>query len=171
MKIREQPYGRLADGTEVALYTLVNDQGIKAVITNYGGIVVSLYTPDRDGNLADVVLGFDTLDEYVAHNPFFGCLVGRFGNRIANARNRSPITIGELNNAHRRLLHPGQHIGPGRVAALKANDLAEFLQCGLELLFGLLLSVAAFLNTINKYIAFMVTELFHSSVISTLTAC
>ena len=86
MKIKKRTFGTLADGSEVALYTLINDNSLKAAITNYGGIVVSLHTPDRDGNLGDVVLGFDTLDEYVTHNPFFGCLVGRFGNRIAGGR-------------------------------------------------------------------------------------
>ena len=86
MRIAKKPYGKLPDGTEIALYTLVNDQGMKATITNYGGIVVALHAPDREGNLADVVLGFDTLNEYLDHSPFFGCLVGRVGNRIANAR-------------------------------------------------------------------------------------
>jgi aldose 1-epimerase len=86
MKIKKQPYGTLADGTPVDLYTLVNDNGVKATITNYGGIVVSLLVPDRDGKMADVVLGFDTLQEYAEHNPFFGCLVGRFGNRIASGK-------------------------------------------------------------------------------------
>jgi aldose 1-epimerase len=86
MKIKKEPFGTLSDGTEVALYTLVNDQGMKATITNYGGIVVSLLTPDRDGTPGDVVLGFDTLQEYAEHNPYFGCLVGRYGNRIANAK-------------------------------------------------------------------------------------
>jgi len=82
MKIKKQLFGTLADGTKIALYTLVNDNGMRATITNYGGIVVSLTAPDRDGNFEDVVLGFDTLKEYVEHNPFFGCLVGRYGNRI-----------------------------------------------------------------------------------------
>ncbi|HOU14468.1 MAG TPA: aldose epimerase family protein [Anaerolineae bacterium] len=86
MKIKKQLFGTLADGTKIALYTLVNAQGMTATITNYGGIVVSLTAPDRDGNFADVVLGFDTLQEYVEHSPFFGCLVGRFGNRIANGK-------------------------------------------------------------------------------------
>jgi aldose 1-epimerase len=86
MKIKKGPFGSLPNGTEVALYTLVNDRGMKAAITTYGGIVVSLHIPDREGKLEDVVLGFDTLEEYVDHNPYFGCLVGRYGNRIAKAR-------------------------------------------------------------------------------------
>jgi aldose 1-epimerase len=86
VNIAKQAFGTMPDGTPVDLYTLVNDNGITAKITNYGGIIVSLLVPDKKGNLDDIVLGFDTLTEYVEHNPYFGCLVGRFGNRIANAR-------------------------------------------------------------------------------------
>ncbi len=84
--IMKQPYGKTDDGTPVDLYTLKNRSGMEAKITNYGGIVVSLKVPDRKGALDDVVLGFDTLDEYVKNNPFFGCLVGRYGNRIAKGK-------------------------------------------------------------------------------------
>ncbi len=86
MKIKKSIFGVLNDGTEIALYTLVNDTGMKVSITNYGGIVVSLFVPDRNGIMGDVVLGFDSLQEYETHNPFFGCLVGRFGNRIAHSK-------------------------------------------------------------------------------------
>jgi aldose 1-epimerase len=65
---------------------LRNAQGAEAKITNYGGIVVSLKVPDREGRMGDVVLGYDTLDEYIKSNPYFGCLVGRYGNRIAKGR-------------------------------------------------------------------------------------
>ena len=77
MNIDKQAFGKTADGTPVDLYTLANDSGMTCTITNYGGIIVSLIVPDRDGNPADVVLGFDTLEEYLDHNPFFGCIVGR----------------------------------------------------------------------------------------------
>lgn len=86
MKIKKEHFGTLTDGRAVALYTLVNDNGLKTTITSYGGIVVSLWVPDRDGTPGDVVLGFDTLDEYIKHNPFFGCLIGRYGNRIGGGR-------------------------------------------------------------------------------------
>jgi aldose 1-epimerase len=86
MNVDKQAFGQTADGIPVDLYTLSNDNGMTCAITNYGGIIVSLLVPDRDGNLADVVLGFDTLEEYLDHNPFFGCIVGRYGNRIAQAR-------------------------------------------------------------------------------------
>jgi aldose 1-epimerase len=86
MVIKKQSFGTLDYGPDIALYTLVNAQGMRATITNYGGIVVSLTAPDRAGVFADVVLGFDTLPEYVDHSPYFGCIVGRYGNRIANGR-------------------------------------------------------------------------------------
>jgi len=86
MLIKRERFGTLEDGTAVPITTLVNDQGMTARITAYGGIVVSLTAPDRGGAFGDVVLGFDTLAEYVDHNPFFGALVGRYGNRIAKGR-------------------------------------------------------------------------------------
>lgn len=86
MNLEQQPFGLMPDGTSIDLYTLSNDKGVQVQIINYGGIIVSLTAPDRDGTPADVVLGFDTLQEYVEHNPFFGALVGRYGNRIAHGR-------------------------------------------------------------------------------------
>ncbi len=68
------------------LYTLRNSKGVEASITNYGAILVSLKVPDRNGNLADVVLGFDSLDGYLGEHPYFGAVIGRYGNRIAGGR-------------------------------------------------------------------------------------
>jgi aldose 1-epimerase len=82
------PFGRAPDGTAVDLYRMTNSHGLSATITNYGGIVVSLLVPDSEGKLGDVVLGYDTLAEYIAKNPYFGCLVGRYGNRIAKGEFR-----------------------------------------------------------------------------------
>lgn len=84
--MQKQSYGKTKDGTAVDLYTLTNSGGMQAAITNYGGIVASLKTPDRNGNFADVVLGFDTFDGYLGEHPYFGALVGRYGNRIAKGR-------------------------------------------------------------------------------------
>jgi aldose 1-epimerase len=86
MKITRESFGLLGDGRSVDLFTLTNAQRLEAKITNYGSILVSLCVPDRQGTLGDVVLGFDTLAEYVDHNPFFGCVAGRYANRIANGR-------------------------------------------------------------------------------------
>jgi aldose 1-epimerase len=86
-KLTEADFGKMPDGAVVKIYTLTNAHGVQARIANYGGAVVSLIVPDRNEKMADVVLGFDTLPEYVA-NPtqYFGALIGRYGNRIANAR-------------------------------------------------------------------------------------
>lgn len=84
--VEQKPYGKLADGTEVMLFTLKNAKGTEAQIINYGGIVVSLKVRDRAGKLGDVVLGYDKLDDYVKETPYFGCLVGRYGNRIGKGK-------------------------------------------------------------------------------------
>jgi aldose 1-epimerase len=76
-------FGKTPDGQAIDLYTLTNRNGMKVTITNYGGRVVSLLVPDRTGKVADVVLGFDDLSGYLAQNPYFGALVGRYANRIA----------------------------------------------------------------------------------------
>lgn len=76
-------FGRLADGREAMLYTLTVPGGWQATITDYGGIVTSLLVPQADGEPVDVVLGFDSLDGYLAGHPYFGAICGRVGNRIA----------------------------------------------------------------------------------------
>lgn len=86
MSITKAPFGTV-DGMEVDLYTLENANGMVAKITNYGGIITSLVVPDSEGNTADIVCGFDTLegyfaDAYKANSPYFGCLVGRYAARI-----------------------------------------------------------------------------------------
>ncbi len=77
-----ESFGEL-QGRQVMIHTLKNNSGAIAKVSNYGGIVTELWMPDRDGNLADIVLGFDTLEEYQASSPYFGAMVGRYGNRIA----------------------------------------------------------------------------------------
>jgi len=84
--IQRSTFGKMADGQTTELYTLTNRKGMQVAITNYGGRVVKLIVPDRHGKMADVVLGFDDLDGYLGNNPFFGALIGRYANRIGNAR-------------------------------------------------------------------------------------
>jgi aldose 1-epimerase len=81
-----QPFGNTPQGEGVAIYTLKNSKGMEARIMNYGGIVVSLKVLDKAGALGDVVLGYDTLADYIKANPYFGSLVGRYGNRIAKGK-------------------------------------------------------------------------------------
>ncbi|MBI3649720.1 MAG: galactose mutarotase [Acidobacteria bacterium] len=86
LPIQKAAFGNTADGQAVDLYTLTNATGIEAKITNYGGIVVALKVPDRQGKLEDVVLGYDNLAGYLTRTPYFGALIGRYGNRIAKGR-------------------------------------------------------------------------------------
>ena len=81
-RIEKRPFGKLADGTVVDLYTLTNENGLQAQITNYGGALVALRTPDRRGQLADIVLGYDEPSGYVQDSSFIGALIGRSANRI-----------------------------------------------------------------------------------------
>ena len=84
--VTKQSFGKTEAGENIDLYTLRNTHGVEAKITNYGGIVVSLKVPDRDGKFDDVVLGFSDLDGYLKPGPYFGALIGRYGNRIAKGR-------------------------------------------------------------------------------------
>lgn len=76
-------FGFTPDGTPVEIYTLRNVNGVEAHILNYGGIIQSLKVPDKNGKLGDVVLGYDSLASYETNSPYFGALIGRYGNRIA----------------------------------------------------------------------------------------
>src|SRR5580698_9368044 len=78
--ITKEPFGKTLDGKKVDIYTLRNTNGVEARIMTYGGVVVSFKVPDRNGNLGDVVLGFDSIDGYLTNSPYFGALIGRYGN-------------------------------------------------------------------------------------------
>jgi aldose 1-epimerase len=84
--ITQKPFGTTAIGEHVTEYTLTNNRGSIAKIINLGGIITELHLRDRNGTLGDVVLGFDTLEPYLQVSPYFGALIGRVGNRIANAQ-------------------------------------------------------------------------------------
>lgn len=84
--VSKTSFGQSPDGQPVELYTLRNRKGMEAQICDYGGIVTTLKVPGRDGKLDDVVLGYDNLAGYLKNSPFFGCIVGRYGNRIGGAK-------------------------------------------------------------------------------------
>jgi len=86
--VTKAPFGAGPGGESATLYTLKNKNGMEMRVTDYGAIIVSLTAPDRNGRMADVVLGYDTIDEYIKETPYFGCIVGRYGNRIANGKFR-----------------------------------------------------------------------------------
>ena len=81
-----KPFGKTAEGQKVEIYTLTNKNGMKVSLMTRGATVVNLYTPDRNGKLGDIALGFSSLDSYTDKVPYFGAVVGRYANRIANGR-------------------------------------------------------------------------------------
>ncbi len=106
--VEVESWGKTPDGQEISLYTFCNKNGLTVKMTNYGAIVVSVETPDRDGKLANINAGFDNLDSYLAGHPYFGSTVGRFCNRIANGKfsiGNESYTLATNNGDHH--LHGG----------------------------------------------------------------
>lgn len=108
MDVQKEIFGKLPDGRQVELYTLTNANGARARIMTYGGILVSLEVPDRSGRLDDVTLGFDNLQAYLKGHPYFGALVGRYGNRIGKgAFTLDGVTYQLAKNNDENHLHGG----------------------------------------------------------------
>ena len=84
--VKQEVFGTLPDGREVKIFTLTNKNGLEARVTEYGAILVSMKTPDASGKLADITLGYDTLDGWLGNTSYFGATVGRFGNRIKDGK-------------------------------------------------------------------------------------
>jgi aldose 1-epimerase len=108
MNINAESFGKTPDGQRIDLYTLTNANGIRARITNYGAILVSFEVPDKNGKLADITLGYDKLDGYLTRHPYFGSTVGRYANRIGEAKfklNDTEYTLAANNEANH--LHGG----------------------------------------------------------------
>ncbi|TWI67713.1 aldose 1-epimerase [Pseudoduganella lurida] len=86
LTIEQGPFGHAPDGEPLSLYTLRNRTGMVVKVTNWGAIITAIEVPDRDGRLADVTFGFETPEPYFGDSPYFGALIGRYGNRIAAGR-------------------------------------------------------------------------------------
>ncbi len=107
MTVTESKFGHIGN-EEITLYTLKNNNGMEVKVTNYGGIVTSIIVPDSKGTPVDVVLGFDSLQDYLDGHPYFGCLVGRYANRIANGEfNLDGVTYQLAKNNGPNSLHGG----------------------------------------------------------------
>lgn len=134
MILNQTPFGLTRDGT-ATLFTLTNARGLRAQITNYGGILTALHVPDRDGQTADVVLGYDTLDEYLSSASYFGALVGRYANRIKNGRfalDGRQIQLAINQNANH--LHGGKRGFDKRLWNAKPVESADAIGVQLDLL-------------------------------------
>lgn len=106
--LKQTDFVSLADGKLTALFVLKNSNGAEACITNYGGRLVSMMMPDKNGKMTDVVLGYDNIGDYTSSDGNFGALIGRYGNRIANGKfilDEVEYTLPQNNNGH--CLHGG----------------------------------------------------------------
>src|SRR5262249_42543762 len=86
MSVTQARFGAMPDSSAGDVFTLTNAHGVEVRVITYGAAIASIKTPDRDGRFDDIVTGFDTLDGYLTRSRFFGAIVGRYANRIANAR-------------------------------------------------------------------------------------
>jgi len=86
LSIKQEGFGKSPDGALVDLFTLTNANGLIVKITNFGGVITEIHAPDKNGVFANISLGFDKIEPYYKDSPFFGALIGRFGNRIANGK-------------------------------------------------------------------------------------
>ncbi|MFP5391216.1 MAG: aldose epimerase family protein [Gammaproteobacteria bacterium] len=84
--ITSAPFGTLPDGRQVTLYTLTNSNGLVVKVSDFGGVITEIHVPDRDGQFADIALGYHELAPYYGDSPYFGALIGRYGNRIAEGK-------------------------------------------------------------------------------------
>jgi aldose 1-epimerase len=106
--MEKQKFGTLPDGREVQRFILKNKNGIEVHVINYGGIITHLKAPDKNGTLEDIVLGYDSVEGYLKESPFFGALIGRYGNRIGKGKftlEGKEYTLVQNNN--------GQHLHGG----------------------------------------------------------
>jgi aldose 1-epimerase len=124
--VDKEAFGKLPDGTAIELYTLTGASGMQARIMTYGGAVVSLTAPDRAGRFADLVLGMDNLDGYLKGVPYFGALIGRYGNRIGHAQFTLDGKVYHLpKNDGDNTLHGGIHGFDKQVWKARTSDSAE----------------------------------------------
>jgi aldose 1-epimerase len=107
--VTSHTFGKTADGRPVTMFVLTNANGLELRAMTYGGIITAIKAPDRSGTMGDIVLGFDRLDDYLKEHPYFGVIVGRYGNRIAGGRfvlDGRSYTLAKNNGPHH--LHGGR---------------------------------------------------------------
>ena len=131
VSISKKEFGKLKDGRTANLYILENENGMKVEITNYGGIIVSLFVPDRENNFEDIVLGYDNLEQYFNDPNYFGALIGRYGNRISDGKftlneNTYQLDINEKPGGNPCCLHGGDNgfnsqLWTAEIAAVKGE--------------------------------------------------
>ena len=101
-------FDTVVEGQKLSLYMLKNKNGMEVYLTNYGARIVAIYTPDRNGKFANVVLGYDSISQYLKDQKYTGCVVGRYANRISNGRLVLDSTYQLTQNEKTNLLHGGK---------------------------------------------------------------
>lgn len=150
-------WGKTAAGEEVRLFTLRNASGMEARIINYGNIIVSLKVPDKNGRLADVVLGFDTLEPYLGKHPHFGCITGRYANRIGGAKftlDGQEITV--TANAGKNHIHGGKEAFDKKLWS--AKQVKEENAAGVELAYASADGEEGFPGTLKCTVTYKLTN-------------
>lgn len=127
MGIKKEMLGEIPDGTQVELYTMENGNGVRASFTNLGALWVTMEVPDREGNLGDVVLGYDTVEKLAVNTPHFGAPIGRNSNRIGGASftiNGNTYRMAQ-NNGTGNNLHSGPHFYHTRIWDMEMGEYEE----------------------------------------------
>ncbi len=142
VSIEKKEYGTTPAGQKVAIYTLKNQKGMEVNIMTYGGIITSLKVPNKAGVTEDVVIGFNNLEQYTKANPYFGALIGRYGNRIAKGKftldgkeyslaiNNAPNALHGGPEGFHRVIWTAEEAKGGDVATLKLKYLSKDMEEG-----------------------------------------
>jgi aldose 1-epimerase len=155
--ISSEPWGTTANGTAVTRYTMANSRGMRVSILTYGGIIQSLEVPDRRGRGANVVLGYDNLDDYLARGAFFGAIIGRFANRIANGSFTLDGTVYRLpRNSADNTLHGGPQGFDKRVWT--ASPFAEERRVGVVLSYRSPAGEMGFPGNLDTQVTYTLTD-------------
>lgn len=156
-QVTSENWGTLQSGQKVELFTLRNKGGMEARITNYGGIIVSLTAPDKAGKMADVVLGFDSLAQYEERNPFFGCITGRYANRIGGAAFKIDGTEYKVTaNSGKNHIHGGK-VGFDK-KVWKARKLKKSGAVGVEMTYRSPAGEEGFPGTLDCKVTYLLTD-------------
>jgi galactose mutarotase-like enzyme len=113
LRVTKEIFGKMPDGAPVAKYVLTNIHEVRVGILTYGGIIQSIVVPDKNGKLQDVALGFDNLDQYIKENPYFGAIIGRYGNRIAKGQFKLDGKQYQVPDSPNHINFPSTELRPG----------------------------------------------------------
>lgn len=133
MKVEKKLFGKLSNGREIYAFDFNTKKGLKAQVITYGGTITRLEVPGKDGKIEDIVLGFDNLEQYVGDHPYFGAIIGRYGNRIGGAKFEIDGTVYNLTkNENNNILHGGSE-KPFDKVVWEANEFQNDKEVGVVL--------------------------------------